>query len=62
MVRMSTTDDWSALSDEHRRYEAKRMAVYGAMVEAMDHHLGRLFEYLKSDRPIRQHADYFHLR
>jgi arylsulfatase/uncharacterized sulfatase len=48
MVRMSTTDDWYALSDEQRRYEAKRMAVYGAMVEAMDHHLGRLFEYLKS--------------
>ena len=48
MVRMSTTDDWSALGDEQRRYEAKRMAVYGAMVEAMDHHLGRLFEYLKS--------------
>ena len=48
MVRMSTTDNWSFLSDEQRRYEAKRMAVYGAMVEAMDHHLGRLFEYLKS--------------
>ena len=48
MVRMSTTDDWSALGDEQRRYEAKRMAVYGAMVEAMDHHLGRLFEHLKS--------------
>ena len=48
MARMSTTDDWSALGDEQRRYEAKRMAVYGAMVEAMDHHLGRLFEYLKS--------------
>ena len=48
MVRMSTTDDWSALSDEQRRYEAKRMAVYGAMVEAMDHHLGRLFDYLKA--------------
>jgi arylsulfatase/uncharacterized sulfatase len=48
MVRMSTTDDWYALSDEQRRYEAKRMAVYGAMVEAMDHHLGRLFDYLKA--------------
>jgi arylsulfatase/uncharacterized sulfatase len=48
MVRMSTTDDWSALSDERRRYESKRMAVYGAMVEAMDHHLGRLFDHLKS--------------
>ena len=48
MVRMSTTDDWLALSDKQRRYESKRMAVYGAMVEAMDHHLGRLFDYLKA--------------
>ena len=24
------------------------MAVYGAMVEAMDHHLGRLFDHLKA--------------
>lgn len=46
--RMPTTGDWAALSDERRRYEAKRMAVYGGMVEAMDHHLGRLFDYLKA--------------
>ena len=45
--RMSTTDDWDALNEDRRRYEAKRMAVYGAMVEAMDYHLGRLFDYLK---------------
>ena len=30
---MSTTDDWSALGDEQRRYEAKRMAVYGAWLK-----------------------------
>ena len=47
MVRMSTTGDWNALNAEQRRYEAKRMAVYAGMVEAMDFHLGRLLDYLK---------------
>ncbi|MEH6569912.1 MAG: arylsulfatase [Halioglobus sp.] len=48
MVDMATTANWSELSDERQRYEAKRMAVYGAMVEAMDHHIGRLIEHLKN--------------
>ena len=47
MVTMSTTDDWSSLTAEQQRYEAKRMAVYAAMVEAMDFHLGRLLKYLE---------------
>jgi arylsulfatase/uncharacterized sulfatase len=47
MGRMSTTADWNALDADRRRYEAKRMAVYAAMVEAMDYHLGRLVDYLK---------------
>jgi arylsulfatase/uncharacterized sulfatase len=47
MGRMATTDDWQALDADQRRYEAKRMAVYAAMVEAMDYHLGRLVDYLK---------------
>ncbi|MDG1813224.1 MAG: arylsulfatase [Porticoccaceae bacterium] len=48
MVTMASTSDWEALSSERQAYEAKRMAVYGAMVEAMDHHIGRLVEHLKS--------------
>ncbi|MCX2982918.1 arylsulfatase [Halieaceae bacterium IMCC14734] len=47
-VRMQTTDDWELLDEERRRYEAKRMAVYAGMVEAMDFHIGRLIEYLKA--------------
>jgi arylsulfatase/uncharacterized sulfatase len=47
MVRMSTTADWDALDAGQRLYQSKRMAVYAAMVEAMDHHLGRLLGYLK---------------
>ncbi|MEM9622489.1 MAG: arylsulfatase [Pseudomonadota bacterium] len=46
MTRMSTTTDWHTLSDERRRYEAKRMAVYAGMIEAMDANIGRLVAYL----------------
>lgn len=41
------TRDWDALSDEEKRYEAKRMAVYAGMVDAMDMHIGRLVAHLK---------------
>jgi len=47
MVRMHTTKDWDALSDEDRRYQSKRMAVYAGMIEAMDFHIGRLVDFLK---------------
>jgi len=47
MVAMSTTDDFFALSKEQKRYQAKRMAVYAGMVEAMDFHTGRLVEHLR---------------
>lgn len=47
MVRMATTGDWDALSQDDRRYQAKRMAVYAGMIEAMDFHIGRLIEFLK---------------
>ncbi|MEH6585890.1 MAG: arylsulfatase [Halioglobus sp.] len=48
MVDMATTDDWGALNAQRKRYEAKRMAVYAGMIEAMDFHIGRLVAYLKS--------------
>lgn len=48
MVEMATTDDWDALDVQRKRYEAKRMAVYAGMIEAMDFHIGRLVAYLKS--------------
>ncbi len=47
MVTMSTTNDWGSMSDEDKRYHAKRMAVYAAMVDAMDFHIGRLIDHLK---------------
>ena len=47
MKRMATTDDWDKLSEEEKRYNDKRMAVYAGMVDALDHHIGRLIQYLK---------------
>ena len=47
MVEMATTEDWNSLDEDRKRYEAKRMAVYGAMVEAMDFNLGRFVQHLK---------------
>jgi arylsulfatase/uncharacterized sulfatase len=48
MVRMHSTIDWASLSTERKRYEAKRMAVYAGMIEAMDFHIGRLIDYLNA--------------
>jgi len=47
MKTMNTTADWEALTDDEKQYQAKRMAVYAGMVEAMDFHIGRLIQYLK---------------
>ena len=48
MVTMPTTDDWHTLTPDEKRYQAKRMAVYAGMIEAMDFHMGRLIEHLKA--------------
>jgi arylsulfatase/uncharacterized sulfatase len=48
LAQMASTGEWSALSAERQRYEAKRMAVYAGMIEAMDFHIGRLVGYLKA--------------
>ena len=55
MVRMKSTEDWDSLEPERQRYEAKRMAVYAGMLEAMDFHLGRLVAYLK-DRGLYENT------
>lgn len=39
--------DWDKLTDAQKAREARSMEVYAAMVDNMDHHIGRLFDYLK---------------
>ena len=38
---------WDELSDTERRYEARAMEVYAAMIDEVDRHSGRLFDYLR---------------
>lgn len=40
---------WDSLTDEDRGVYAARMQVNAGMLEAMDHHLGRLVKHLKSN-------------
>ena len=48
MATLPTTLDWAAQDPQTQRYEARRMEVYAAMAEAMDHHVGRLVAHLKA--------------
>ncbi len=47
LAPVPTTGDWASLTDEDKRYKSKEMAVYAGMIDAMDHHIGRLVEYLQ---------------
>jgi arylsulfatase len=38
---------WDKLTPEQRKVEARRMEIYAAMVENLDHNIGRLLQYLK---------------
>lgn len=38
---------WDELTDEQRQREARSMEIYAAMVDNMDHHIGRLLDYLR---------------
>jgi arylsulfatase len=39
--------DWEKLSQEQKKIEAREMELYSAMIDNIDHHLGRLFKHLK---------------
>ncbi|QZP30799.1 arylsulfatase [Pseudomonas sp. DR48] len=45
---MASTADWDALTDQQKRYEARRMEVYAGMGETMDREIGRLIAHLKA--------------
>ena len=46
--RLPGEKSWDALSDQEKRYEARRMEIYAAMVDDMDVHTGRLLKHLES--------------
>ena len=43
---MPTTVSWQSLSAEQQAFEVRGMAVYAGMVDAMDHHIGRLINHI----------------
>jgi arylsulfatase len=45
---LPTIPAWSELSKEQQRRQARKMELYAAMVENLDHHLGRLIEHLEA--------------
>lgn len=48
LADLPTTKDWNALSADQRNHSARRMAVFAGMLDAMDHHVGRLVNHLKA--------------
>lgn len=48
MVSMATTQSWDALAPQDQAYNARRMAVYAGMLDAMDFHIGRLLAHLRA--------------
>jgi arylsulfatase/uncharacterized sulfatase len=45
--RATSADNWDALSETDKLYQARRMEVYAAMAEAMDQQIGRLIAHIK---------------
>jgi len=39
---------WEGLTAEQKKMEIRRMEIYSAMVENIDHHIGRVLQYLES--------------
>lgn len=44
----SVSRPWDTLSDEEKHQEARLMEIYAAMVDNLDHNVGRIIEYLES--------------
>lgn len=42
-----TNPKWETLSADQRQLEARHMEIYAAMVENLDHNIGRIIQYLK---------------
>jgi arylsulfatase len=45
--RLPMIPDWKDLPEEQRKIETREMELYSAMIENIDHHLGRLFTHLQ---------------
>jgi len=46
--QMPGQQSWSELSEEERRFESKKMAIYAAMVDDVDIYVGKIIDHLKA--------------
>lgn len=44
--------EWDALSEEEKKFNARRMQTYAGMVDNMDHNIGKIFAYLKDIKEL----------
>jgi arylsulfatase A-like enzyme len=52
--------DWNELTHDERKYSAKTMEVYAAMVENMDYNIGKVLDYLQSTGELDNTFIIFH--
>ena len=45
---LPTTPDWQSLTLQQQAFEARGMAVYAGMIDAMDYHIGRLVKHIET--------------
>jgi len=45
---MKQIPQWEELTAEQKKMEIRRMEIYSAMIENIDHHIGRVLQYLES--------------
>ncbi|MBW2584092.1 MAG: sulfatase-like hydrolase/transferase, partial [Deltaproteobacteria bacterium] len=45
---MKQVPQWEKLTAEQKKMEIRQMEIYSAMIENIDHHIGRVLQYLKS--------------
>jgi arylsulfatase len=50
--RTSRIKPWAQLSAEEKKIESRKMELYAAMVDNLDHHIGQLIQYLKESKQL----------
>ena len=50
---------WSSLNEDEKRFSSKLMEIYAAMVSDIDHHVGRLIDYLEPSGKLENTIIFF---
>jgi arylsulfatase len=50
--RDASIKPWIQLSSEDKKLESRKMELYAAMVDNLDHHIGRLLQYLEESKQL----------